>query len=168
MKRLVTGLPRSRTAWMSVWMSVHGAPCIHEMLSVVPSYAAYRAHLERFADSCTYGWMLDEGEFDKILIIERDPADVSKSLRAMTRDSRYHVDYWGDAPHILDDMNAMKVPFEGLDAHLPEIHRFFELPRPYDELLTRGLTRTNIQVDVHAFDENVDQLIANAKEAMGL
>lgn len=168
MKRMITGLPRSRTAWMSAWMTAHGAPCIHEMLAKVPSWGAYRAHLERYADSCTYGWMLDEGEFDRILVIERDPDAISASLRKMTDDSRFHVDDWADAEAVFGKIDALKVPFSDLDLWLPAIHAFFELPRPYDEILTRELTKLNIQADVEAIAANIDQLTRNATEALGL
>lgn len=165
---MVTGLPRSRTAWMSVWLSAHGAPAIHEMLAKVPSWEAYKAHLGRYADCCTYGHMMDEGEFDRLVVIERDPVAVSASLMAATDDSRFHVEDWRDARLLLGKMGALRVPFEDLDLWLPVIHSFLELPAPYDELATRELTKLRVQADISAFTGDIDRLTGNAREMLGL
>ena len=166
MKRLVTGLPRSRTAWMSAWMTAHGAPCIHEMLAKVPSWEAYQAHLGTYGDSCTYGWLLPKGHFDRILVIERDQAEVNDSLEAAFSDPRCQFVDWDAAEVGMRDLGGLRIPFDDLNDWLPEIHLFFELPKPYDPFLTAEMCDLNIQMDPFSFGENVERAIANAKEAL--
>ena len=91
-KFFVTGLPRSRTAWMSAFLSTGETLCYHE-----PSYQIAKIEeLPRLYDSTFYRhigvsesglgfhieWILENIKC-RTLIIERDIGDVEESMREM-------------------------------------------------------------------------------------
>lgn len=136
------------------------------MMAKVDSYEAYLAHLSHFADSCTYGWLLEPEMFDRIVVIERDPEEVADSLEAATGDERCQGIDWAEASAHLRDIYALRVPFDDLNANLPRIHAFLELPVPFNPLLTREMCDLNVQMDFDSFAGNVERAISNIREAL--
>jgi len=52
-KFFITGLPRSRTAWFSAFMTASGYPCLHEGLNGCKSIAEYKQKIKHKSDSNT-------------------------------------------------------------------------------------------------------------------
>lgn len=83
---LLTGLPRSGTAWAAVWLS-DGAICLHEPLATVRAEELARWKPERrWGMACTAVWMIPwfaESLRCPRVILERDLSEVNESLQNM-------------------------------------------------------------------------------------
>lgn len=86
---LITGLPRSRTAWMSVFCTTGDALCYHEPIaklrdiSELPALFQSEFYKHVGISDSTLGFFLDwilSHIQPRTLIIERDPQEVSASL----------------------------------------------------------------------------------------
>ena len=71
-KFFITGLPRSRTAWFSAFMTASGYMCLHEGLNGCKSIAEYKEKIKHKSDSNT-GIILIGAPIDRpILVIHRE------------------------------------------------------------------------------------------------
>lgn len=85
---IITGLPRSRTAWFSAFMTASGYPCIHEGLNECLSVDEYKKKVKSVSDSNTgyayVGQLIDDRP---TLIIHRHhhktDADVTNRLKSL-------------------------------------------------------------------------------------
>lgn len=115
-KFFVTGLPRSRTAWMAAFLSTGESLCMHE-----PSYKMSSIEdLRPILDSTFYKyigvsdsglgyfapWIIENLQC-RMLVIERDFPDVADSLVKLGFDLRYIHDY----------CNALMGPLLAVKAH---------------------------------------------------
>jgi hypothetical protein len=88
----ITGLPRSRTAWLSVYMTTGRAVCYHDACAKIERiedveavFASDFYHYVGIADSALgfyLPWIL-QNIGPRTLIVERDPDEVSNSLAAL-------------------------------------------------------------------------------------
>lgn len=84
-RHLITGLPRSRTAWFAVLMSLAGAPTRHEVVRDCQSFDELKAKWPEgtgISDSCLalqLPRILREIK-PRVLIVERDRAEVETAL----------------------------------------------------------------------------------------
>jgi len=125
---LITGLPRSRTAWFAAYLTQGEVLCTHEAIAHKLPMTSENHKYVGTADS---GYVLDPDwmeEYDgiKIVIIERDtqecidslngliPQDCSWLLRSMAR--------------ALGKVDALRVPFYDIERNLEEIHDYLGLP----------------------------------------
>jgi len=71
-KFFITGLPRSRTAWFSAFMTASGYMCLHEGLNGCRSIEEYKKKIKHVSDSNT-GIILVGAPIDRpILVIHRE------------------------------------------------------------------------------------------------
>lgn len=71
-KFFITGLPRSRTAWFSAFMTASGYMCLHEGLNGCKSIAEYKEKIKHKSDSNT-GFIFIDAPIDRpILVIHRE------------------------------------------------------------------------------------------------
>lgn len=81
------GLPRSGTTWAANWLTDQGALCLHDPLSDYTPAELLRLDLGRpLGIACTGLWAFPQAVAAlrcPVVIVERDPAEVAASLRAM-------------------------------------------------------------------------------------
>ena len=165
MSYIVLALPRSRTAWLSRFLTYGDWSCGHEQLRHMRSVADVQAYLARSRHgsaetAAMSGWRLLEAlsPATKIVIIRRPVSDVVDSLVAITginwdRPALTRLMVAGDRK--LDQIEArlpvMSVPFAEL-AREDVCAEIFEhcLPYAHDHDYWRRLDRTNVQIDVPA------------------
>jgi len=71
-KFFITGLPRSRTAWFSAFMTASGYPCLHEGLNGCKTIAEYKKKIKHSSDSNT-GFIFVDAPIDRpTLVIHRE------------------------------------------------------------------------------------------------
>ena len=78
----VFGLPRSRTAWLSVFLSQSGIHCHHEAVNGCYTKNEYLAKIDGCGDSTTAFGLCQEAQYkDKpVLIIEKSKAELSRCI----------------------------------------------------------------------------------------
>lgn len=160
---MITGLPRSRTAWFSAWCSAMGAPSIHEMLAKVDDVDAYSVLLSKYVDCCTYGALLAE-RYDRVVIIHRDIEEVLGSLEEAlppheaAKVPSLRADYVGFAQR-LREMRGLHVEYDDIDARLRNIAEYLEIP--FDWRLSDELKALHIEADLSRFDQHAMRLLSN-------
>lgn len=173
---IVLSLPRSRSAWMSHWLSYPGKLVGHDIAIQAKNVDEFLAHFT-FADgacetSAMLGWRLLKHEISalKTLVVIRDPQEVLLSLEKRGLASRALTDEVMSRWHMLQAIGSAKdvkaVKFEELDEK--EIRgMIFEwlLEQSFDEDWDARFASTNIQVD---FPARMEQLLRNEKQIAGL
>ena len=165
MSYIVLALPRSRTAWLSRFLTYGDWTCGHEELRYMRSVADVQACLARSRHgsaetAAMSGWRLLEtlSPATKIVIIRRPVGEVVDSLLAIPgiawdRSALTRLMVAGDRK--LDQIEArlpvMSVQFAEL-AREDVCAAIFEhcLPYAHDQDHWRRLDRTNVQIDVPA------------------
>lgn len=71
-KFFITGLPRSRTAWFSAFMTASGYPCLHEGLNGCKSITEYKEKIKNKSDSNTGFIFIDVPVDRPTLVIHRE------------------------------------------------------------------------------------------------
>jgi hypothetical protein len=153
MKFLVLGLPRSRTGWLSVFLSTDSTLCLHEGIEGCSSMEEYKSKTLEKADSNT-GLML----FDirrhfpdtKIIIIDGTVEDSVK----------YGLDTYGldvtsamiEGKKRLDALDGLHIKFEDINERLQDMWEYV-YDTPYDKTRSDELVKLDIQMrDVHSMD----------------
>lgn len=162
MNFFVIGLPRSRTAWLSNFLTYDGHFCHHEGLNNCLSMKEYKEKLGDDGDSCTGLMFVDlEKEFPKAkkLIIE---SDVNKSIDFMYKTyGVYNPEYCHFMKERLDEMTGKRIAAEEINTHLSEIWDYL-IGTPYNERRGDMLSSMNIQVqDPFNYDMNAAAAFLN-------
>jgi hypothetical protein len=120
----ITGLPRSRTAWLGTYAMAHGAIVVHEPLRFCPP-----EHLEDvFSVVEVMVSAMDKFEEDPGLLI-----DSQQHLDSATMDGAMFVDY-----DTLDDLEVMQ-----------QVHEYIVPHSPFS--LRKFLTLTDLLIEPHAY-----------------
>ena len=85
---IITGIPRSRTAWFSAFMTASGYPCIHEGLNGCESIKEYKEKIKNVSDANTGYVYIGQIITDRpTLIIHRyhhkTPESVTNNLKSL-------------------------------------------------------------------------------------
>lgn len=121
MSYFVTGLPRSRTAWMAAWLG-----CNHELMNGLESPDEFAEMLGDNGDSdCGLMWLPLRKMYPDapVLVIDRPIKDVVASLKRLM-DVTPYIETLLDISRrkmLLID-NALVVKFDEIDDRLDEIH----------------------------------------------
>lgn len=150
-KFLVLGLPRSRTAWLANFLTYDGNYCYHEAISRCRTFDDYLKMTEGKGDSTTA--LLDVNNlFPDVpkVIIERDPdAAIRFGLEVYGSDVTQEMLELKDQ---LDEVEGMRVPFDEIDAYLPEIWGHL-IGTEYDAERAELLMSLNVQIqDPYTFE----------------
>jgi len=143
----VIGLPRSRTAWFSVWLDIP-----HELLDGCYSESD-------FIDRCKVGdsdsmlmWFPIRKHYPKakVLVIHRDINEVINSLGRIFNLNDSLVDVLKQSNRRLSSIkNALHINFNEIDEKLPEIWRHLKGTR-FDSERTERLKNMNIEIrEIH-------------------
>ena len=105
----ITGLPRSRTAWFSAFMSASGFPCLHEGMNNCLTNNEYREKVEHVSDSNT-GFIFIDNPYPErpLLIIHRK----GRFENARDQESKLY------------NMSGMHVNFDDINQRMPEIFKY--------------------------------------------
>jgi len=153
----VSGLPRSRTAWLSVFLDCH-----HEGMVGCDSLQEYKDKIKGSGDCLTTLSLIDvklEFPDSKVIVID---SDVSKAAAFASKhygiDISYHL-----AKHkeILDNIDCLHVNFNDIDKNLRKIWTYVR-DEPYNDLRASRLKKLNIQI------KNIDECTLNESLAREL
>ncbi len=150
---LILGLPRSRTQWLSNFMTYSGSFCYHELLSKVSSYDDYKTTMSDIdysfvGDSDTAGLYissLPEFKNTKKVIIHRDTSDVLDELYSLFGFCSKRTERIYEYNNILEKEEGLHIKFDEIDDNLEDIWNHL-VSLPYDKKRANELLNMNIQI----------------------
>lgn len=149
----VFGLPRSRTAWLSVFLSQSGVHCHHEAVNGCYTKNEYMAKVQGCGDSTTAFVHCPESQYkDKpILIIEKSKAELHKCIEWCSRVfGREAKDAIIGQHEKLMALEGMKVAQSQINKKMPAI---FEYLTGHDWLDSYGdMASINIQSKISSIN----------------
>lgn len=93
-KFFITGLPRSRTAWFSAFMTASGFPCEHELINNCETIEDYKEKVKDLSDSNTaFAFVGNPYPERKVLVIHRDDAPNKGFLVNLDNIKGLHVNF---------------------------------------------------------------------------
>lgn len=144
----VFGLPRSRTAWLSVFLSQSGVRFHHEALDGCRTIKEYSDKI-KYCGDCTTGFYLLENsdilEDKKIVVITKSNDELKRCISWC--DSEYGIDSadiinaWNEK---LNRIGGLKIKQSEIDENLEKIWRYLT-DKPWDNVYT-DIVKMNIQV----------------------
>ena len=140
---LITGLPRSRTAWLANFLTYGDSICLH-----MPEYVKYEriVKFDRYkytGISCPVTSIDLYPSFQKKLINERDIDEVIPWAEDhLGRSTSVLI----EAQKKLDTLSGLRVRYEDIDKNLMNIWDYLIPEVPYNFDRERLLTSLNIQV----------------------
>ena len=146
-KPIIIGLPRSRTAWLSVFMSQSGTYFHHEAINGCYSLDEYDEKTENNGD-CTTGFsvLLDKLKGRNVVIIKKNNEEFESCVKWCD------VTYGIDSREYLSTLNEMLNTIDGLVVNQSDIDSF--LPEIWDHLVDdvwfedySEIKKLNIQVN---------------------
>jgi hypothetical protein len=106
-KFFITGLPRSRTAWFSAFMTASGFPCLHEGINNCRTLEEYKYKVSEISDSNTGLCFLNHIDDRPLLVIHRKD---------------YHDGAFENVS--LHQLNGLHVNFNEIDDRISEIFTY--------------------------------------------
>jgi len=136
---VITGLPRSRSAWFAAYFSEGDSICVHEAsLNGWPD----TSHPDQGTADCSYillkEWFESIGEH-KLIIIHRNIFEVEDSLK---RIGTLVSDLYGMAES-LNALDGLHVNYNDINDRLEDIHGYLGLP--FDRTRAELFKTLNIQ-----------------------
>lgn len=154
----ITSLPRSRTAWLSAWLTTERTLCFHE-----PGKPAAQLIQENpgqtvgIADSTLalkFNQLLEEFPDAPWLYIERDPFACRASLLNFTRPhvalpehgvNRMLASLMDAGQSVKQHPRTLTVDFNDVNARMPEIWQHLLPGEPYGAMRGKILSRLDVQ-----------------------
>ena len=138
-KFVITGLPRSRTAWFAAYLTHGDVLCYHEAF-----YHHQQLEGAYHVGTADCGYALRDWGIGKhgLVVIHRDYKDVAKSMRAIGL-----VDEIGYLPILaerLQELDGLHIEYSEIDDRIEEIHDYLGLPG-YDKKRAELFSKMNIQ-----------------------
>jgi len=138
-KFVITGLPRSRTAWFAAYLTQGDVLCYHEAF-----YNNLPLEGAPYVGTADCGYALKDwgiGEH-KLVVIHREPESVASSMRAIGLEDRFG--YLPVLAEKLYKLDGLHVDFNEINERLEEIHDYLGLPG-YDKKRAELFSTMNIQ-----------------------
>ena len=186
-KFFVTGLPRSRTAWMSAFLSTGETLCLHEPCCLISQIDQLPAVLDTtfykhmgFADSGLgfhIEWILENLK-PRTLIIERDVAEVEESFRkaGLVANNFYYCDLLAQTLLEFRDHPLVKwVHFNSLGHKrvMQDIYWWLMPGMAFDEARYEQFSSFNIEVNLertieraYKSEKNLESLFRDTHETL--
>lgn len=172
----VTGLPRSRTAWLSAYFSCGTSFCYHEPMPKISSidqigglYDLPQYEHVGISDS-GLGFFASEiiSKYGpRTIIVERKPEEVRRSLRELGVPDRFYVDVLRNAlSDVAEHPLVLRVPFEALrdPSVMEQVHGHLLPGARFDrmrfDLMSKLMVECNPMMTVTEAVENRDNMIA--------
>jgi len=163
MSYFVVGLPRSRTAWLSVFLSQSGRFCHHEGLNGCRSLDEYSNKLNNGGDSSTGLMMIKLNKLfpdSPVVIIEKNHEQVKRCIKwcddTYGGDSR---DYIYQLNEQMKEIKGLRINQSDINDRLHEIWRYL-IDMPWKETYTI-LKDFNIQSDPFNIDAKAAKELFN-------
>lgn len=141
---VITGLPRSRTAWFSAYLSSGDVFCYHEAIRDERPLEGYP---HTGTADCGYllcpDWVESIGEH-KLVVIHRNPANVVNSLKKMGIGNKEEYEALESLATALGHLNGLHICYDEINDRLEEMHDYLCLPN-YDENRADMFKPLNIQ-----------------------
>ena len=154
MNYFVIGLPRSRTAWLSVFLSQSGNYCHHEGLNGCRNTDDYKRKIGANGDSSTGLMMFDVHKIypgAPIVIIEKNNVELKSCIawcnNTYMADSKNHIKR---IKGLMDNIKGLRVKQCEINDRLPEIWEHL-IGTPWDDNYA-NLQNFNIQSDPFNID----------------
>jgi len=128
MSYFVVGLPRSRTAWLSVFLSQSGMFCHHEGLNGCRSLFDYQMKVKNNGDSSTGLMLIDLNKMfphSPVVIIEKTTRQIYECIKWC--DNTYggsSHDYIHQLNREMKKIKGLRINQSDIDARLHEIWRY--------------------------------------------
>ncbi len=129
----ITGLPRSRTAWMAAFLTGGDILCHHELMKYCPTrevfFQSFRHPTLRIGNSDSglpVTGFQEAFPASKTVIIERHIEDVYNSLHDI--EIPVGMDWLVDMNSRLSKLKGLRVEFDNLDRQLADICDYLEIP----------------------------------------
>lgn len=150
----IAGLPRSRTAWLSVFMSQSGVHFHHEGINGCHSIAEYQDKIKGCGDSSTglVALGVDVIKDSKVVIIEKDEEELKKCVDWCNK--VYGVDSESFILQLnekLNMLNGLVIKQSEINERLQDIWEYL-VDTPWDDKY-KNLVNFNIQVQSTSIDE---------------
>jgi predicted nucleotidyltransferase len=144
MKFIITGMPRTRSAWFAAYFTEGRTYCHHEATFHNNSMEIPGFDHVGNSDSgyvISKDWV-EENPVDKIVVIHRSIDDVERSLKSIGQTNvRWLLEQMEPA---LQGLNALHVDFNDINKRIKDIHDYLELPG-YDPYRAALFSKMNIQ-----------------------
>lgn len=158
MSYFVLGLPRSRTAWLSVFLSQSGIHCYHEGINGCKSLAEYKDKVSGCGDSTTaFNYMGDLYCGHPTVIIEKNDIEFERCInwckQSFGVDVRQAMAEQRENLHSIDGMRVMQ---SEIDSRLPEIFEHLtggEFLPHYADLSRLSITSNINNIDIESMRE---------------
>lgn len=169
----VMALPRSRTAWLSTFLTYGGRPCGHDLVVRCSTLAEFEGAMAHHVGTCEtgamVGWKLIRSKWPKarVLVVQRPLAEVIQSLER--KGLRADVGALVERQQMLEALSNSKgvktITYEDLDS-VDCCKWVFEylLRKEFDAGHWSALKDRNIQID---FDKRVKFLYENREVLAG-
>jgi hypothetical protein len=149
---MVLGLPRSGTTWLANWLTTDRSLCLHDPFNELPEH--WPRDDRRWGISCTGSYLLKgwvERQSCPVAVIERDPMECRRSLRALYPDGE--VDAFVPA---LNAVRGRRWQFADLwEERTAQALWEYLLPGlPFDAIRYRLLREMNVQC--HKWEVNAE------------
>ena len=154
----IVGLPRSRTAWLSVFMSQSKTYFHHEAINGCYSIREYKDKITNCGDSTTaINECSEEMVNSKVVIIKKDKKEISELISWC--DKEYAI----NSKNMIEEMDLSLEKIKGLiikqsdiDSRLKDIWEYLVNDEWHDKYA--DMTKFNIQVK----DTSIDEIAAKA------
>ena len=144
----VFGLPRSRTAWLSVFLSQSGIKFHHEALDGCRTIKEYSNKIKGCGDCTTGFYLLENSDIlkgKKAVIITKDEDEIERCISWCDKeygiDSAELISAWNDR---LIQIDGLKIKQSEIDENLEKIWRYLT-GKPWNGVYT-DIVKMNIQV----------------------
>ncbi len=159
----VAALPRSRTAWLSVFLSQSGIHCFHDGMNKCHTIGEYIDKLGGFGDSSTGLHLFNIHELypsSPIVIIEKSESEIESCIEWCDKT------YGGNSRNevlrqksLLDGLPGMRVKQSEIDAKLKGIFEYLT-GKEYLEIYS-DIKSLNVQCDPYCTDYEAAKSIMN-------
>ena len=140
---VITGLPRSRTAWFSAYLTSGDVFCHHE---AIPKNISLTGYPYVGTADCGYilcpDWVNSIGEH-KLIIIHRDVNEVMASMKKIGLEDE--IGYLPMLAEKLYKLDGFHIEFNEINKALPQIHKYLGIP-DYNEERALLFIDMNIQL----------------------
>lgn len=166
----ITGLPRTRTAWLANWFTHKNSYCFHELSKYGKDFyelqRVVKSRTEMFIGTADSGFPLYHQQFlqyvpGKIVVIERDPKEVMDSYKE-DFGSEMTIELVDQLLNELELIKAKKNPlvmqYEDLDdiQKLKSLWNYCAPTIKMDEDRTKMLMELTVKVHPQKYLENLD------------
>jgi hypothetical protein len=161
MSFFVLGLPRSRTAWLSVFLSQSGIHCHHEAVNGCHNIDEYAEKIKGCGDSTTaFKYINNRYDGRPTVVIDKNDIEFEQCVawckESFGVDMRREMAEQRDQLLSIDGLHVMQ---SDIDANLPEIFEILTcvdfLPH-YADMTSLNITSRIDSTDIHAMREFIN------------